>query len=199
MSVGERWKPVLAIAACCVAIAGMLSGGAIDRPPGVLVAAEPQQADTQAAPFAIGDYVITPRASYDLEARVLSVERYRVDGGAKLSPLDFAVGWGPMSDSAVLDHFRVTQGARFFTIYPDEQAIDLRSALLDSANMHLIPASADVKRQLLKVRPGHLVHMRGLLVSVEGPNGYTWQTSLTRSDTGAGACELFYVESVARR
>jgi hypothetical protein len=199
MRLSELWKPAIAIAVCCAGVAGMLSGGPIERPPGVLVAREPQQGDTHVAPFAMGDYVITPRARYDIEARVLSVERYRTDGGAKLSPLDFAVGWGRMSDSAVLDHFRVTQGARFFTIYPDETAIDVRAALLDSANMHLIPADSAVKQQLQKVRPGHIVRLRGLLVSIAGQGGYTWQTSLTRTDTGAGACELFYVESVARR
>ena len=130
---------------------------------------------------------------------MLSVEPYRVDGGAKLSPIDFAVGWGPMSDSAVLEHFRITQGARFFTIYPDEEAIDLGTALRGSANMHLIPATAQVHDHLKGVRAGSIVRMRGMLVNVSGRNGYTWNTSLTRTDTGAGACELFYVETVEVR
>jgi hypothetical protein len=157
------------------------------------------QADTRAAPFALGDFEITPLASYDIEARVLSVEPYSIDGGSRLSPLDFAVGWGPMSDSAVLDHFRVSQGARFFTIYPDETAIDLATALRGSANMHLIPASSDIRDQLERVRRGHVVHLKGYLVRVNGPRGYLWTSSLTRNDTGNGACELFYVEAVSRR
>ena len=196
---GSIWKPVLAILACCVGVVGILSGRPIERPAGVLVDREPIQRPTLAAPFTHGDFEITPRAEYDIEARVLSVEAYRMDGGAKLSPLDFAVGWGPMSDSAVLAHFRITQGARFFTIYPDEGAIDIATALLGSANMHLIPANGRVRDQLEDVRPGNVVRLRGYLVSVAGPNGYTWNTSLTRTDTGAGACELFYVESVEMR
>jgi hypothetical protein len=193
------WKPLLAIVVFCMGVVGMLSGRAIDRPAGVLVDRVPLQAPTTAAPFEFGDFEITPRASYDIEARVLSVEPYKLDGGAKLSPIDFAVGWGPMSDSAVLDHFRITQGARFFTIYPDEAAIDLRTALLGSANMHLIPATGRVRDQLEDVRAGNLVRLRGYLVSVAGANGYTWNSSLTREDSGAGACELFYVESVEMR
>ena len=196
---GSIWKPLLAITACCVGVVGMLSGRPIDRPAGVLVDRDPIQRPTDAAPFTYGEFEITPRAEYDIEARVLSVEPYRIDGGAKLSPLDFAVGWGPMSDTAVLDHFRITQGARFFTIYPDETAIDIRTALLGSANMHLIPSTGRVRDQLEDVRPGNVVRLRGYLVSVAGPNGYTWRTSLTRTDTGAGACELFYVESVEMR
>jgi len=154
---------------------------------------------TPGAAIAIGEFQATPRARYDIEARVLSVERYKYDGGSKLSPIDFAVGWGSMSDSAVLEHFRVTQGARFFTIYPDEGAIDLQEALRGAANMHLIPANGAIKHQLEEVRPGHVVHLQGFLVDISGPNNYTWTTSLTRNDTGAGACELFYVESVAKR
>jgi hypothetical protein len=190
------WKPLLAIVACCVGVVGMLSGRPIDRPAGVLVDRSPIQRPTDAPPFMMGEFQITPRAEYDIEARVLSVEPSRMDVGAKLSPFDFAVGWGPMSDSAVLEHFRITQGARFFTIYPDEDAIDIHTALLGSANMHLIPATGSVRDQLEKVRPGNVVRLRGYLVGVAGPNGYRWETSLSREDTGAGACELFYVETV---
>lgn len=193
------WKPALAIAACCIGVVGMLSGRPIDRPAGVLVERDPLQRPTNALPFMFGEFEITPRATYDIEARVLGVEPYKLDGGAKLSPLDFAVGWGPMSDTAVLDHFRITQGARFFTIYPDEEAIDIQTALLGSANMHLIPSTGSVRDQLEDVRPGNVVRLTGYLVSVAGPNGYTWNTSLTRQDTGAGACELFYVERVEMR
>jgi hypothetical protein len=193
------WKPLVAIVLCCVGVVGLLSGRPIDRPAGVLIDRAPVQTPTRATSFMFGEFQITPRADYDIEARVLSVEPYKMDGGAKLSPIDFAVGWGPMSDTAVLDHFRITQGARFFTIYPDETAIDLRTALLGSANMHLIPSTGRIRDQLEDVRPGNLVQLRGYLVSVEGPNGYTWNTSLTREDTGAGACELFYVEEVEAR
>jgi len=177
----------------------LVEGRAIDHPPGVLAPDEPFQRMVQRPPFAHGEYVLTPLADFDLEARVLSVERYRTDGGARLSPIDFALGWGPMSDSAVLAHFRITQGARFFTIYPDEQAIDVRSAMLHSSNMHLIPADGTLKDRLKAVKPGNIVRLRGQLVSVLGPNNFTWRSSLTRDDRGDGACELFYVESMEKR
>jgi hypothetical protein len=195
----DLWKPLLAIGACCFGMVGLLSGRAVEHPPGVLVEDEPLQTPSDAAPFTIGVFELTPRARFDIAARVLSVERYKVGTDAKLSPVDFAVGWGAMSDSAVLDHFRVTQSARFFTLYPDAQAIDLREALHGATNMHLIPANDRIRDQLEVVRPGHVVHLRGLLVNISGPDGYTWNTSLTRSDTGAGACELFYVQGVEKR
>lgn len=195
----DFWKPLLAIGACCFGVVGLLSGRAIEHPPGVLVDEEPLQTPSDEAAFNLGEFEVTPRAHFDIAARVLSVERYKIGTDAKLSPIDFAVGWGAMSDSAVLDHFRVTQGARFFTIYPDAQAIDVREALSGAANMHLIPANGRVRDQLEAVRPGHVVHLRGMLVNISGPGGYTWNTSLSRDDTGAGACEVFYVEEVERR
>jgi hypothetical protein len=194
-----HWKFLLALVAVGIGVAGMMNSGAIGRPPGVLAPDEPWQQLTQRSAFDFGAYQLTPLADYDIEARVLSVEKYSTDGGARLSPIDFAVGWGPMSDSAVLEHFRIRQGGRFFTIYPDEQAIDLKTALVSAANMHLIPATSDLRDALKRVRPGHVVRLRGKLVSALGPNNFTWNSSLTRNDTGAGACELFYVESLERR
>ena len=192
-------KLILALAAMGLGLFFLMSGGAIDRPPGVLAANEPWQRLVQRPAFQFGSYELTPLAEFDIEARVLSVETYRTDAGARLSPIDFALGWGPMSDSAVLDHFRVNQGARFFTIYPDERAIDMKVALLSAANMHLIPASGSLESELKRVRPGNIVHLRGQLVSALGPNNFTWRSSLTRTDTGNGACELFYVEAIERR
>lgn len=192
-------KLVLALAVMGLGLFFLVTGGAIDRPPGVLVANEPWQRLVQRPAFQFGTYQLTPLAEFDVEARVLSVEKYRTDGGARLSPIDFALGWGPMSDSAVLEHFRVKQGGRFFSIYPDEQAIDMQVALLSAANMHLIPASATLEGELKRVRPGNIVRLRGQLVSALGPNNFTWLSSLTRADTGNGACELFYVEAIERR
>lgn len=195
----DFWKLIVAIMLCIAGIIGMLSSRPIKREPGVLAPAEPLQQQTHEQPFAFKHYEISPQATYDIEARVLSVEDYIVDAGASLAPVDFAVGWGPMSDSAVLNHFKVDQGARFFTIYPDDQAIDLTTALQHSANMHLIPADATVKRQLKRIKAGNIVDLHGWLVNVSRSDGFTWHSSLTRNDTGNGACELMYVEAMEYR
>src|SRR5262245_32511923 len=116
------FKPLVALAIAVFAISRLLSGGPIERPPGELAPDAPVQLPIDRAdPITEGDFQLLPRARYDIEARVLSVERYRTDRGSSLSPIDFAVGWGPMSDTTTLQHFKVTQGARFYTIYPDEQ------------------------------------------------------------------------------
>lgn len=195
----DSLRLLLALLAIVLGIVGYWSKRPIERPPGVLAAAAPQQSTSDGAAFRLGNAQITPRALYDITARILSVERYRVDAGSALAPIDLAVGWSKMSDSAVLNHFRVTQGARFFTIYPDSDAIDLHEALLFTSNMHLVPATARVRDQLLRARVGNIVHLRGSLVDVNRDDGFTWHTSLTREDTGDGACELMWVEAVELR
>ncbi len=193
-------KPLLALALAAAAVIHLLSGGPIDRLPGEMAPNTPTQTLLEnAKPLVSGDFTLVPRARYEIEARVLSVEPYSFDAGAKLSPIDFAVGWGPMSDTSVIDHFKITQSARFYTIYPDEQAIDIPSALRSSANMHLIPADGAVRKTLEKARAGNIAMLKGYLVAASRPDGFTWNTSLTREDSGAGACELMFVESVTLR
>jgi hypothetical protein len=196
----DTFKLVLALMAIVFGIGAMLANRPIEHPPGVLAPGEPLQHElVDAAPRELLGHELHPRASFEVEARVLSAERYRWDGGAKLAPVDLALGWGPMSDSAMLERFKVTQGARFYTLYPQDEAADLGLALRHSSNMHLIPANAAVRRTLESARTGHLVSLRGQLVDVTRADGFTWRTSLTRDDSGAGACELFLVESAALR
>jgi hypothetical protein len=167
-------------------------------PPGVLVAEYPlQSAPAQTDPIALGDYVLTPRAGFRLRARVLSREDYRWSDGADLAPVDLALGWGVMSDQAVLDRIDITQGSRwYFTRYEHPAPISDRQIIRHSANMHLIPANDWVADKLDDVRASDLVQLRGMLVDVDRSDGFYWRTSMTREDTGNGSCELFYVEHV---
>lgn len=167
-------------------------------PPGVLAPDDPVQTPLDAPMVAIrvGDFMLTPRAKFDLTARVLSTERYRFDAGAALVPEDFALGWGRMSDSSVLKNIDVSQSGRFYHWSVRQLPIPRREIETHSANMHLIPADAGVRRTLGRVRAGQLVTLDGYLVDADRADGWHWRTSLTRDDTGDGACELFYVTSV---
>jgi hypothetical protein len=65
-----------------------------------------------------------------------------------------------------------------------------------SANTHVIPIDSTVKRQLERLRVGEVVRLTGTLVDGTRDDGAWIHTSLSRSDTGAGACEVLLVESV---
>jgi hypothetical protein len=166
--------------------------------PGVLVPELPRQRPVDALP-AIGllDYKLTPRARFELRARVLSREDYRWDAGAGLAPMDLALGWGAMSDQVVLDRIEISQGARwYFTRYQAPGPLADRDIIRQSSNMHLVPAEPAILDRLREIRRGDLVWLGGLLVDAEHDSGFRWRTSLSREDTGDGSCELFYVERV---
>ena len=170
----------------------------LQHPPGVLVTDAPQQLPL-AGPLSLPDddaYRLTPRARFDLSARVLSRADYRFDAGADLVPTDLALGWQQMSDSAVLDHIAISQANRFYFWSVRRFPIPRRVIETESANMHLIPADAEVRLALKRVRVGDVITLDGYLVDARRGNGFVWRTSLTRDDTGAGACELVYVEQL---
>jgi len=171
-------------------------------PPGILIPEEPDQQLTNGTrTWEMGTYHVTALAAYEIRARVLHTESYWLDPGADLSPVDLAVGWGPMSDQSIVDQLGFWQGQRWYHYWPRTSKFRLSSDEMNahSANMHMIPANDDVKRALRSVTAGNLVEMNGYLVQVDGPNGFNWRSSLSRTDTGAGACELFRVEKLTIR
>ena len=60
----------------------------------------------------------------------------------------------------------------------------------------MIPANEEVRKDLLAVRAGEIVQFEGYLVVASSQDGSIWNTSTTRKDSGAGACELVWVESI---
>jgi len=164
---------------------------------GVLAADAPMQVDLDdGAVLHRGDVTLVTRARFELTARVLSRSDYRFDAGASLAPVDLALGWGRMSDSAVLEAIDISQSNRFFYWHVRDYPIPRREIETSATNMHLIPADDGVRYAMKHVRPGELVHLEGFLVDASRPDGWHWRTSLRRDDTGNGACELVWVESI---
>jgi hypothetical protein len=71
-----------------------------------------------------------------------------------------------------------------------------REVISHSANTHVIPANSAVRSQLASLRVGQVVRLTGLLVDAVRADGRYIRTSLTRDDSGAGACEVMLVQRV---
>ena len=193
----QRWLLTLLLVVAGWQALQWLQSRPVSQPQGVLAADEPEQGATEAAAITHEGYTLKPRASYRVRARLLSREAYRLGREAELSPVDFALGWGLMSDSFVLDALDISQSGRFFWMHWDATPpADERDLMRHAANVHLVPATKGVRRQLAKIRPGQVIELQGLLVDAASDDGWSWNTSLTRDDTGAGACELFWVQHV---
>ncbi len=139
---------------------------------------------------------IIPLEKFDFDARVLRAEHYSMDREAQLAPVDLALGWGPMADPSVADKVSVSQSSRYYYWRVSEFPIPRREIEVNSANMHMVPANAEVERTLKSIRPGQHVTFSGYLIEARAPDGWRWKSSLTREDTGPGACELVWVERI---
>ncbi|GAB3729982.1 hypothetical protein GCM10028794_04870 [Silanimonas algicola] len=146
-------------------------------------------------PFLLGDHRTTPRAGFAVEATVLGVERYRLGREAAVSPLDLALGWGPMADPANYEALDISQSGRWYHYRwgPEGPPLPLETIIASSSNMHMIPANSAIAKRLDALDEGHRVRLTGWLVDIETPDGYRWSTSLRRDDSGDGACEIVYV------
>jgi hypothetical protein len=187
---------LLGLALLVLAVAYIWPGNASKYPPGVLVTDEPaQNGATNGKSWEVKGYTIKPLADYRIRGRVLMTERYSLGRESDLSPLDLTLGWKRMSDQKVLDEISFTRERRAFCYRPKGSDFPIPAADINSqsANMHLIPANAKIEKNLRAVNQGDIIELRGCLVQVTAPDGWHWRSSLTRTDSGQGACELMWV------
>ena len=168
-----------------------------------LVSKAPLQTPLEGAPIQLpfGDVTATlvPRARYALTAYALITDNTMFDPWADVAGLDITFGWGPVASPAILRHLSLHLRRRYVSVRWDAE-MPLSSAVVMQhlSNHHLIAGDPDVAKTLGKIRPGDLVEMEGALVDLT-VRGRRMRTSLTRDDTGNGACEVLFVERVAVR
>lgn len=162
--------------------------------PGELAPNEPYQTETEESTWEAEGYQVEALAEYDIQARVLSRKKYSHD----LSPLDLALGWEKMSDPAVYGNLSISQSGRWYHYrWRNKPPIPLGEIISQSANVHMIPKDPDIRKKLMKIDEGDVVHLTGKLVQVTKENPrFVWKSSLRRDDSGDGACELLWVEDV---
>lgn len=192
-----NWKVLLFIGVVGYGAYHLWDSRAVTHGAGEIASEVPFQRDLGRAEMQrIGNYQIMPLAKFNIEARLLSTKSYHIGHEAELSPVDFALGWGPMSDEAVLNKVDITQSDRFYFWHVDAFPIPREDIETHSANMHMIPADASIERTLKLARVGQVVHIEGYLVEAKADDGWHWKSSLSRNDTGNGACEVVLVKSI---
>jgi len=135
-------------------------------------------------------------ATYQVQAGVRGRRNYRTDYPAQVSPMDLILAWGDLNQAHMLEAVSYRQSGRwyYFNVKPDS-TISNTHVYHHSANTHIVPADDLVLKQLRKIKVNSYVELEGYLVNVLFENG-PWRTSLTRTDTGDGACEIFLVTRV---
>lgn len=122
----------------------------------------------------------------------------------KLSRFDLGIVWGPLL-AEDLDKYMTfkNNGNRFLTYrYSNDltQKLGSKEAVINSlSNNHVIHSDETILKQIRNVKEGDYIKIEGYLVYVtmNGKNSVThWDSSLSRTDHGDGACEIIYVTSL---
>jgi len=149
-------------------------------------------------PWTYKDFTITPRAQYHIKAVILSKHHYW--GWATedtLSSYDLALGWGPMSNAAVINQLDISQDGRWYYYHWSQNPpIDPSQIISHSSNHHIIAANQEVLDAVAHFKMYDVVELEGYLVDVQNNKmDWRWHTSVSRFDSGDGACKLFWVTS----
>jgi len=191
-----NWKFVLFASLIAYGAYQHFSNKPVIHGEGAVANNQPINGKANQAGFNVKGYSITPLETFAIEARVLSAEHYSFGREADLSPVDLALGWGKMSDEAILKDIKISQSNRFYYWRVDAFPIPRREIETQSANMHMIPADDSIASKLKSVKTGQVVKIKGFLVRADAPDGWHWRSSLTREDTGNGACEVVFVKEI---
>lgn len=127
--------------------------------------------------------------------RILGSKIYHNDEQAKFSPIDYAVSWGLFAQPEIARHISVKQYDRYLNWKIAKLPVPAEQAMQMVSNMHIIPANPEIAQQIKQVKRGDLVYLKGDLVEIKDKD-LVWKSSLTPTDTGDGACELFRVQSI---
>lgn len=157
---------------------------------------EPSQTETDREGFEFRQFHIQPLAGFMIRARVLSRSRYFIGTESQLSPVDLALGWKRMADPEIYGALNISQRGRwYYYSWQNEPPIPLPEIVASSANMHMIPANDAVERTLEQAGEGRFIKLKGWLVEARRKDGWHWRSSLSRTDSGGGSCELVFVEA----
>ena len=192
---------ILIAAAAFLLLAVFWDGPEPRTPAGVLVPYEPEQEAIETShQWQFQDCHVTALANFRVRARVLLTAHYWWGREADISPVDLTLGWRLMSNQEILDglHLYSMRRAYSWTVRGGRLPAAVEDINSHSANMHMVPSSDELSARLREIRRGDLVDIRGFLVEIKYPNGGVWRSSLSRTDTGNGACELVWVNDLTK-
>ncbi|MBR6939668.1 MAG: hypothetical protein IKH65_02570 [Clostridia bacterium] len=168
-----------------------------------------QTAATGGTEFEAGDYSIkvTYKYAYELDALAISTKDYF--GSAMndlIAPVDVAFAWGKVAEYNDRIDFHWRQSGRWY-YWSVDGGEDLSPVggvdgiNQHSANCHLIPADDTVRKTVKSIKTGDHVKLSGYLIDLKGEKAdgsyRTWNSSVSRNDTGDGACEVIYVTKIS--
>jgi hypothetical protein len=113
VQIDMNWKLILFVSLISYGAYQHFSNQPVTHGVGAVANNQPINGEANQAGFNVKGYNITPLETFDIEARVLSAEHYSFGREADLSPVDLALGWGKMSDEAILKDIKISHSNRY--------------------------------------------------------------------------------------
>ena len=151
--------------------------------------------------FELSEFIFKPLAGFSVDARVLSRKDYTgTNNASRVSRTDLALGWKVMSRDDILAQIKISQSGRWAFWRAKKLPITEDDINFNFANMHLIPSSRAIAKKINQVKKDDRVRIDGWLIEIHErkTSRVTWRSSVSRTDTGDGACELVYVCNIIR-
>ena len=170
---------------------------------------EPLQEATRATPFTttVGGvtYTVKPVADYEIWGLVVSEhdssawwDWIHAASNDNLNVVDLCVVFA--ENVATGDYVGLDYSSGQFVCYVQTSSTERwkRFSMRALSNNHLLADRPSIAAKLRSVQIGDQVRIRGWLAEYEHNHGFPFKrgTSLTRDDTGNGACETIYVQDV---
>lgn len=170
--------------------------------PLAVLAEEPEQRPASRRPFEVAQagvrYRVTPRYDYRLHGLVVSRRAHDGDRmlhrrwNDHLNVADVCVVWGDnLGDGLAEFEFWSGQFTCFFRT--DDSAAWRAFNPTQLANNHLLSDDPYLRKRIAALRVGDQIRLEGYLAEYSNDSGFRRGTSVTRTDTGNGACETVYV------
>lgn len=149
-------------------------------------------------------YEITPLFEYEINGLVVHTFDYSFLGiydTGSLFPVDLCLIWGSNLSSKVYQNksLKFSQDYRWCN-YRWRGNLEFNGN--EVSNNHLLIIDENLRRKAKSINPGDQVRVAGKLVnvlgeSIDGGQGsVSWKSSVSREDSGAGGCEVIFVESL---
>lgn len=168
---------------------------------------DPIQTNTTRDPFSIEvnkqHYSLTPRFDYDLTGVVVSYSNansftdiwHYDDWKDFINVRDLCVIWGKNVSSGVYKKLDFSSDTWTCWFSWRDEATGQLFKWTDISNNHLLTENNQIKKQLMEAEIGDVVHFKGILTDYHNVDNGGWRkTSIKRTDTGNGACEVVYLD-----
>lgn len=150
------------------------------------------------------EYIVRPRYRYEISGLVASLHHSDVwwdtdhrDAHDKLNIADLCMIWGQNASSGIYRRLRFSNTQ--WTCHVEYRSSEDGSAFIRTqmSNNHVLADSPDIARELLAIRVGEQVRLRGLLVDYAAlEHGQVFSVRNTSHGHNGENCEVLYVTSV---